>query len=97
MCMIQYYQIVSFIDQKKSTERLKFFEKQSISLYFDIDMMTTVTCCLAVMNSGAEHGQTVTVYRVIFTSHLIFSLLILKMVSPRLEFAKTGLCLKREI
>lgn len=72
MCMIQYYQIVSFIDQKKSTERLKFFKKQSISLYFDIDMMTTVTCCLAVMNSGAEQGQTVTVYRVFFTP-ILFS------------------------
>lgn len=97
MCIIQYYQIVSFIDQKKSTERLKIFEKQSISLYFDIDMMTTVTCCLAVMNSGAEQGQTVTVYRVFFHPHLIFSLLNLKMVWPRLEFDKTGLCLRREI
>lgn len=60
MCITQYYQIVSFIDQKKSTERLKFFEKQSI------------TCCLAVMNSGAEQGQTVTVYRVFFTP-ILFS------------------------
>lgn len=71
MCIIQYYQIVSFIDQKKSTERLKFFEKQSISLYFDIDMMTTVTCCLAVMNSGAEQG--LLLYTGFFFNPILFS------------------------
>lgn len=57
MCIIQYYQIVSFIDQKKSTERLKFFEKQSISLYFDIDMMTTVTCCLMLRTVGQNKDK----------------------------------------